>query len=186
MYIINIFLKKQSFDIILVCQILFQASVIELNKNKGGCSMKNIIFLFALMLVTSISVAQQAQKNLLKTFDLNSQTEVVLNLDGDVNIERWNNSTLRVQMDISYENASVHIMKYMISKGRYNLVMSPKPTGLVIEHPNKTDSPKINKEGELLKETIVYTIVVPQGVTVIINEGSQTNILNKDEMVAAQ
>ena len=148
--------------------------------------MKNIIFLVAFMLVTSISVAQQAQKNLLKTFDLNSQTEVVLNLDGDVNIERWNNSTLRVHMDIAYENANVHVMKYLISKGRYNLTISPATDGLVIEHPNKTDSPKISKDGTLLKESIVYTVVVPQNVTVIVNEGSQTNVLNKDDMVLVQ
>lgn len=148
--------------------------------------MKNVIFLVALMLITSISIAQQAQKNLLKTFDLNGQTEVVLNLSGDVNIERWNNSTMRVQMDISYENASIHIMKYMISKGRYNLVMSAETNGLVIEHPNKTEMPKISKEGTLLKETIVYTVVVPQGVTVIVSKDSQANVLNKDEMVAAQ
>lgn len=126
--------------------------------------MKNSIFLFALMLVTSSSVAQQAQKNLLKTFDLNSQRQVVLNLDGDVNIERWNNSTLRVQMDISYENANVHIMKYMISKGRYNLTMSSTADGVMIEHPNKLAAAQISKDGTLLKESIVYTIVLPKDV----------------------
>lgn len=148
--------------------------------------MKNIIFLFALILVTSSSVAQQAQKNLLKTFDLNGQRQVVLNLDGDVNIERWNNGTLRVQMDISYENANVHIMKYMISKGRYNLAMSSTADGLVIEHPNTLDPAKISKDGTLLKEAIVYTVVLPKDVKIIINENSQTNILNKDDMAAAQ
>ena len=148
--------------------------------------MKNIIILVALTLVTSISVAQQAQKNLLKTFDLNGQTTIVLNLDGDVNIERWNNSTVRVQMDISYENASINIMKYLITKGRYNLTMSPKADGFAVEHPNKTDSPKISKDGTLLKEKIVYTIVIPQDVTIIIDEDSQTNVLNTEEMVVAQ
>jgi hypothetical protein len=148
--------------------------------------MKNLTFLVALMLITNISVAQQAQKNLLKTFDLNGQAAVILDLEGDVNIERWNNGTVRVQMDISYENANVHIMKYMISKGRYNLALSPKTDGLTIEHTNKADSPKISKDGTLLKESIIYTIVIPQDVTVIVNEDSQTNILNEDEMVAAQ
>lgn len=144
------------------------------------------IMLFALMAWASISVAQQAQKNLLKTFDLNGQKEVVLNLDGDVNIERWNNSTMRVQMEINYHNASEHIMKYLISKGRYNLATNNTEHGFVLEHTNRTSAPQINKEGDTLEETIVYTIYVPQNVTVIVSEDSQANVLNKDEMIAAQ
>jgi hypothetical protein len=148
--------------------------------------MKNIIFSIVLMLIASISVAQQAQKNLLKTFDLNGHNEVVLHLDGDVNIERWNNSMLRIQMDISYQNASVNIMKYLISKGRYDLTMTAAAEGLVVEHPNRIDATPINKEGTLLEETIVYTVYVPQNVVVMVNKNGQTTVLNSDKTLVAQ
>ena len=82
--------------------------------------MKNT-FLLLFMLISSITIAQQAEKTLIKTFNANNTDQVVLDFAGDISIEKWNNPTIRVRMQISYQNASVHIMKYLITKGRYNL-----------------------------------------------------------------
>lgn len=135
---------------------------------------------------SSISVAQQAQKNLLKTFDLNGQREVVANLDGEVLIERWNNSSMRVQMEISYENASVNIMTYLISKGRYNLTTTPSAQGLLVTSPNAEKPAQISKDGTLLKEKIVYTIFVPHNVTVLTGEEGEAKLMDEGKSTVAQ
>ncbi len=147
--------------------------------------MKNVIVVL-FMFISSISVAQQAQKTLLKTFPLNGQEQVVLNLDGDVHIERWNNPTVRVQMEITYHNANVNIMKYLISKGRYNLTTEGTADGLAITNPNTGKNVQISKEGKILKETIAYKVFLPENVSFIVAEKSQASVVSNDGEIATQ
>jgi len=137
--------------------------------------MKNI-FLLVFMFFASISVAQQAQKTLLKTFNVNGHQQVVLNVEGNVDVEKWNEPTVRVQMHITYNNASVHVMKYLISKGRYNLKSVSTADGFEISNPNAGKDVKISKEGKLLSETITYKVFVPENMSVIVADESQASI----------
>ena len=149
-------------------------------KNIGGAHMKNT-FLSVFMLIASISVAQQAEKTLIKTFNANGTDQIVLDLTGDVNIQKWSNPTIRVQMNISYENASVHIMKYLITKGRYNLQSEESADGLRISIPEAGKDVVISKDGKILVETITYTVFTPENVAVVILDESQATVLSNDD-----
>lgn len=141
--------------------------------------MKNI-FVLVFMFFASISVAQQAQKTLLKTFNVNGHQQVVLNFDGNVNVQKWQEPTVRVQMQITYKNANVHIMKYLISKGRYNLKSASTADGFEISNPNAGKDVQISKDGKLLSETISYKVFVPTTMSVIVADESQASIVNTD------
>ena len=148
--------------------------------------MKNIILLL-FMFIASISVAQQAQKTLLKTFNISNSEQVVLDINGVVNVEKWSNPTVRVQMEITYSNANVHVMKYLITKGRYNFKSEITADGYEISIPEIGKPVQISKDGKILEETISYTVYVPENVSVIVSEMSQASVYSNDKRdVAAQ
>jgi len=142
--------------------------------------MKNIIVVL-FMFIASISVAQQAQKTLLKTFNINNSEQVVLDINGVVNVEKWSNPTVRVQMEITYSNANIHVMKYLITKGRYNLKSEITADGYEISVPEVGESVQISKDGKILEETISYTIYIPENVSVIVTETSQASVFSTDK-----
>jgi hypothetical protein len=148
--------------------------------------MKNII-LVLFMFIASISVAQQAEKTLLKTFNISNSEQVVLDIDGVVNVEKWSNPTVRIQMEITYKNANVHVMKYLITKGRYNFKSEVTADGYSISIPEIGKPVQISKDGKMLEETITYTVFVPENVSVILSEASQASVYSLDNKdVAAQ
>lgn len=148
--------------------------------------MKNII-LVLFMFITSISVAQQVQKTLLKTFNISNSEQVVLDINGVVNVEKWSNPTVRIQMEITYKNANVHVMKHLITKGRYNFKSEVTPDGYAISIPEISKAVQISKDGKMLEETITYTVFVPENVSFIVSEASQASVYSTDKKdVAAQ
>ncbi len=148
--------------------------------------MKNIILL-ALMFVASFSVAQQTQKTLLKTLNIQEYKQLVLDLGGEINVERWNNPSVRVQMQITYHNANIHVMKYLISKGRYDIKTEPTVDGLSISHTKTLKDIPISKEGKILQEDVIYTLYIPNNITITYGEEEQALIFSSSkEPVAAQ
>jgi hypothetical protein len=133
--------------------------------------MKRLITLITLILTTSL-VFGQTEKTLVKTFNLQGNTSVALNLNGNVTVEEWGESTLRVHMTISLENTNVNMLKYLITQSRYNLVLENTDTGVKISAPGRNQAVVINKAGDVLKETVTYTVFVPRN--------TQVKILNRD------
>jgi hypothetical protein len=132
--------------------------------------MKKIIMFIALVLTTS-SVFGQTEKTLVKTFNLQGNTSVALNLNGKVTVEEWGESTLRVHMNISLENTNVNMLKYLITQGRYNLVLATTDTGAELTSSGRNKDVVINKAGDVLSEIVTYTVFVPRN--------SEVEILNK-------
>lgn len=133
-----------------------------------------IIFSFCFHIAT----AQQTQKTLIKSFNLKGNDYVMLNFDGKVEIKEWNNTILRVQMGITLENATVHMLKYLITKGRYNLSAVETDKGMVISTPNRQKKVVVNKKGDELAEIVTYTVFVPSNIqTKVMNDqaSSSTN-----------
>ncbi|MFT5832594.1 MAG: hypothetical protein ACI97N_000207 [Cognaticolwellia sp.] len=133
--------------------------------------MKKLLTLIILVLTASFSFAQ-TEKTLVKTFNLQGNTSVALDFNGNVEVQEWGESTLRVHMNISIENSNVNMLKYLITKGRYNLVLENKETGVQISSPGRNQNVIINKDGDILIETVTYTVFIPRNVGV--------EILNKE------
>ena len=135
--------------------------------------MKKLLIFIILILVTSF-VYGQAERTVVKTFNLEGSTSVIVNLNGDVEVQEWSESTLRVHMNIKLENSNVHMLKYLLTQGRYNLKLEQTDAGTTMTSPGRAKDVVINKEGDTLSETVTYTIFVPQNVS--------TEIMNKKEV----
>ena len=62
--------------------------------------MKKLLTLIILVLTASFSFAQ-TEKTLVKTFNLQGNTSVALDFNGNVEVQEWGESTLRVHMNIT-------------------------------------------------------------------------------------
>lgn len=137
--------------------------------------MKQKIIILFLIAFTNFAFGQQAQKTLVKTFNLKGSKTVLLELDAPVEIKEWSNKTMRVQMSITLQNANVHMLKYLITKGRYNLNTVLGTEGLKLSVPGRKKDVVVNKNGDKLKETVAYTIFIPSDVNAkVLNELSNT------------
>ena len=138
--------------------------------------MKHIFTLLILSFLFHSVTAQNAQKTLIKSFNLKGSNYVELNFDGKVAIKEWNNTTLRVQMGIELQNSSVHMLKYLITKGRYNLKAVETEKGMTISTPGRQKKVVVNKKGDKLQETVLYTVYIPANVQAkVINESTSSN-----------
>lgn len=137
--------------------------------------MKNLLTFITLILATSFTYGQ-TEKTVVKTFNLQGSTSVVLDLNGDVEVQEWSESTLRIHINIKLENSNVHMLKYLLTQGRYNLKLDNTDTGVMITSPGRDKDVVINKEGDTLSETVTYTVFVPQNVS--------TEIMNKKTVEA--
>lgn len=142
--------------------------------------MKNILVIIGLVLVSNMAFGQ-TEKTLVKTFNLQGSTVVVLDLDGDVVIKEWGEKTMRVYMNIQLQNTNVHMLKHLMTKGRYNLDIDNSSGSAVVTSPGRNQDVVINKQGDTLKENVSYVVFVPTNVEVeVLTEA------NVDAAVAGQ
>lgn len=114
------------------------------------------------------------EKTLVKTFNIQNNNTVVLDLDGKVEVKEWSENTVRIQMNIKLGNSTVHLLKYLITKGRYNLESENTTDGFSISAPGRSQAVVINKAGDLLNELVTYTVFVPRNVTVEMTDNTAT------------
>ncbi len=139
--------------------------------------MKNLkapISLFLCMAMCLTIFAQSAERTLVKSFNLKGNSSLVLDLEGDVDVQHWNNDLVRVQININVENVSDAILKSLIVAGRYNLNSTEGEDGLVINAPALEKEVKLR--GQLLKENLSYTIYAPESVSVQLSDISSTTL----------
>ena len=143
--------------------------------------MKNLFTFIIIIFVTSFMYGQ-TEKTVVKTFNLQGNNSIILNLDGAVEIKEWNESTLRVYMNIKLNNSTVHMLKYLLTQGRYNLKLENSSKGFMMTSPGRKQNVVINKNGDILSETVTYTVFVPHNVTTeIINESVNEEVFDTGE-----
>ncbi|MEM1322229.1 MAG: hypothetical protein AAGG75_18350 [Bacteroidota bacterium] len=116
--------------------------------------------------VAFLATAQPtAEKTLVKSFNLKGKQVVVLDLEGDIEVQEWNNDIMRIQMTIGLPNGSESMLKSLIRAGRYNLQSKVGDEDAYMVH-----APGLNREvkirGQLLKEHVGYIVYAPSGVLV--------------------
>ncbi|MGK0366361.1 MAG: hypothetical protein ACI85O_003434 [Saprospiraceae bacterium] len=139
-------------------------SISLITKSKKKVIMKTITTTMLVLLMTTISFGQNAEKILVKAFNLQGNNAVVLNLDGNSEVETWNENYVRVQMTIGIENGSEGMLKSLIKVGRYNLTGTETTDGFEINMPNIVK--KVTVGGQELIESFSYIVYTPQKVTV--------------------
>lgn len=138
---------------------------------------KYYILATLLLLVGTSLFAQQAEKTLVKTFNLHGNNVVKLDVNGPVEVRTWNSSTMRVQMTISSENGSNALLKSLVQSGRYNLRSTQGEEGLVVNAPAFKREVKLGET--LIQENLSFVIYAPENTSVRwSNEASTDNTVD--------
>jgi hypothetical protein len=134
------------------------------------------ILILPLLLLSSIATGQ-AERTFVKSFNLLNKQTVVLNLGDNIQVIPWDSDIMRVQMTVSLPFSTDATLKALAETGRYMLKSDVKEQSFVLTAPFLQNSIKIN--GNLLKESIIYVIYTPKGVTVTRNEDIASQTVTK-------
>jgi hypothetical protein len=123
---------------------------------------------FFLTWITLLGIAAltlgQTQKTLVKTLAVeNTAYEAIFALKGTVEVEEWNNQTIRIVTTITTTNTAENVLKALVVAGRYNYEMTvdqAKQT-ITVDMPKKGQAIIIN--GIDLDDKLEYKIYIPQG-----------------------
>ena len=116
---------------------------------------------------------QQAEKTLVKSFNLKGNQFVLLDLDGNVEVKEWNNGLMRVQITVALENGTEAMLKSLVQAGRYNLKGDDTSGEFKVVAPGLQR--KVTVRGHELVENISYTIFAPEKVNVRLNNQASTS-----------
>ncbi len=123
-----------------------------------------LIFTALLLFATLTIYGQQAGKTLVKSFNLEGNQLVSLDVEGPVELRTWDNNYLRVHMEISLEDGSEGLLKSLVQAGRYQLRHE------IGEQAYKVFAPELAREvkigGKLLEDRVSYLVFHPKNVVV--------------------
>ena len=84
--------------------------------------LKNTTFAITLMLISSITFAQEnATITYVCSKNIQGATEVLFDLNGEVTTEFWNNDYAKVVIHIKANGASKEVIKHLMTQKRFNL-----------------------------------------------------------------
>jgi hypothetical protein len=121
--------------------------------------------LLSLLLAVAPTMAQQSEKTLVKSFNLDGQSAVMLDLQGSVEVTTWNEPQMRIQMTITLQNGSETMLKSLVTAGRYNLDAKEKDGIYSIVAPGLERQIKLNS-GQSLGENVTFAVWAPKGVEI--------------------
>ncbi|MCB9264815.1 MAG: hypothetical protein H6558_07315 [Lewinellaceae bacterium] len=121
-----------------------------------------------LLFVSFMGFGQQVEKTLVKSFNLQGNQVVALQMDGPIEVTTWNNNFLRVQMQVTLKEGSEALLKSLVQAGRYNLRYE------IDEEAYKVLAPKLDFEvkvgGKPLQDEVSYIVFAPENVIVKVPE----------------
>ncbi|MEO1434860.1 MAG: hypothetical protein AAFV80_04945 [Bacteroidota bacterium] len=109
-------------------------------------------------------VWSQAERAFVKSFPLNGDHAVVVQLDGEITIQKWDDDFVRVQTNIHIPNTNDNTLKALISAGRYRVDANHDGGALLLS--SKDRSQAVTIRGAQLDEVVSYTIYVPEKLNV--------------------
>lgn len=125
-----------------------------------------IISTLLLVFAFTNAIAQPI-KTLVKSFNLEGNTTVSLDLKGAVEVQNWDRDILQIQIEIYNEQFNGRIVKSLIAAGRYNLKGISSEAVFVVNAPALKKSVKIR--GTLLEDKVKFIVFAPNNVDVNIS-----------------
>lgn len=126
--------------------------------------MKKFILTWITLLGIVALTFAQTQKTLVKTLPVEcTDYEAIFALKGDVEVEEWDNQTIRIITTITTENTPENVLKALVAAGRYTYEMKIDETNqtITIDMPKKENAIIIN--GIDLDDQLDYKIYIPKG-----------------------
>ncbi len=116
------------------------------------------------LLAASLLTAQTSvEKNLVKSFNLQGEQLVMVDLPGPVAIQTWDQDLMRVQLTVRLSNGSENLLKSLVMAGRYNLKGEVTADGFLISCPGLAKT--VTVQGQELEESFEFSVWLPKKVT---------------------
>jgi hypothetical protein len=129
--------------------------------------MKNLrqILIYLLLLSVTLPVfSQNAERTLVKSFMLAGTNAVQLDIDGEWTVQTWAQDNVRIQLQVTLENANETNLNSLIMSRRYDLKSRIENDELVIFAPGLQYKPTIS--GRTYKEKISILVSAPERILV--------------------
>lgn len=132
--------------------------------------MKSRSLLFTVLVFWGLGIApivaqNLTEKTLVKSFNLNGRNVLKVDFSQAIDVKKWNEPTVRIEMNIAVENMNEATFKSLIVAGRYNVQPTFDNAMMTLSNLPLQKSIKFNNTE--LKETIRYTLFVPQDLEVL-------------------
>ena len=126
--------------------------------------MKKLNLLLIILLAYCVSLSAKIEKTLAKSFDLEGSQLVRLDLPGTIEVRKWDNDILRVQMTISLDTGTEAMLKSLVTAGRYNAKSLNEDAGMKILMPNLDR--ELMTRGKTITEQFSFIVFAPKNVSV--------------------
>ncbi len=117
--------------------------------------------LFTLLLsVVSLLLFAQTNRTFVQTFPAGQAEVVHIVLPGQIEITRWNNTTIRVLTQVELPGRNDSVLRAMVQSGRYQLRYEVSGTAARLGSAMLENEAVIN--GQTVREKLVFKIMVPE------------------------
>ncbi len=129
----------------------------------------------ALVIIFCLNInlfSQSEEKTFVKGINLEGIQVVNLALNGNVEIQTWQNPTMRIMVNVSLEYGNNAILKSLVQAKRYFLNSEINHSEMEIFAPGLAK--EVSLRGTTLKENISYVVFAPEAVAVNVKEEAMT------------
>lgn len=126
--------------------------------------MKYLLLTTMFILGCTFGAASQVQKNIVKSYQYNGAQVVTLAVDGEVEIEEWDEKIVRLVTTIDAVNFNEQTLKALTEAGRYTATSKNVDDAMILTMLKAQKELEIG--GAVIEEKYTFKIFVPRGVTV--------------------
>ncbi len=101
----------------------------------------------------------ETKKYVLQTFPVEDKSSIVLNIEGQVAVEVWNQTSVCVETSVIPQNANFNIIKMLAKEGYYNVKTSETDYSLTVY--NRPASKMFVYKGQKQTVCMEYKVYVP-------------------------
>lgn len=123
------------------------------------------LFFIGFSFLAAISLKAQDDKTLVKTLDPGSCSAVVMAFDCPSKGEEWQESTVRVLLEVKLSNGNSQVLQQLVKVGRYNIEGAIKDGKYVIDVPGLKK--EVTVKGVKMSEEIKATVYVPTNFSLV-------------------
>jgi hypothetical protein len=126
--------------------------------------MKYLLLTMVFILGCTFGASSQVQKNIVKSYQYNGAQVVTLAVEGEVEIEEWDEKIVRLVTTIDALNFNEQTLKALTEAGRYTASSKNVDNAIILTMLKAQRALEIR--GTVIEEKYRFKVFVPRGVTV--------------------
>lgn len=126
--------------------------------------MKYLSLTILFILGCTFGASSQVQKNIVKSFQYSGSQVLTLAVEGEVEIEEWDEKIVRLVTTIDAVNFNEQTLKALTEAGRYTAASKNVDDAMILTMLKAQK--KLEIRGTIIEEKYTFKIFVPRGVTV--------------------